>query len=76
MRFWTCGEPGRASMVKVKAPSAIDAGALQTTGTALQLGYVTLVQNSIAAGPACDEEIPDGVAAGGHVNSQGEGNPR
>jgi hypothetical protein len=52
-----------------------DAGALQTAGTALQLGYVTLVQNSIAAGPACDEEIPNGVASGGHVNSQGEGNP-
>ena len=52
-----------------------DAGALQTAGTDLQLGYVTLVQNSIGEGPACDEAIPKDVSSGAHVSSQGEGNP-
>ena len=52
-----------------------DAGALQTVGTDLQLGYVTLVQNSIGEGPSCDEQIPKDVSSGAHVSGQGKGNP-
>jgi hypothetical protein len=55
--LWGSGNSVVIKDSTVSANQASSAGALQTSGTDLQLAYVTLVQNTLGVGPSCNEDI-------------------
>jgi hypothetical protein len=74
--LWASGDSVVMIDSTISGNQATQAGALQTVSTDLQLGYVTLVQNSIAGGPGCDGDsggTPTGVGGpSGHVSGQAD----